>query len=448
MMPAGEPLAARMRPRDLDEFVGQPHIVGAGRVLRKAMDAGQLPSMILWGPPGTGKTTLAAIGAKHAKARFVAISAVSSGVQELRKLIDEARKLRQLTDQRTVLFIDEIHRFNKAQQDVVLPYVENGDVVLLGATTENPSFEVNSALLSRSRVITLKPLTEDEVRMIVRRALSDERGLGGKVSLANDAEDALVAVSNGDARVALNALELAADAATAGPDGMRSVGLEEIREALQRRSLLYDRAGDQHYDTISAFIKSVRGSDPDASLYWLMRMIDAGEDPMFIARRIVILAGEDVGLADPQALVIASAAQQATHLIGYPEAYYPLAEATVYLALAPKSDSLKRGLGELQRDLAETRADPVPLHLRNAPTRLMAELGYGQGYRYAHDYEGHVAPDETYLPDSLAGRRYYVPTELGAEADLRARLEALRRSVRRGGPARTGDTSESRPGSD
>ena len=437
-----------MRPRDLDEFVGQPHIVGAGRVLRKAMDAGQLPSMILWGPPGTGKTTLAAIGAKHAKARFVAISAVSSGVQELRKLIDEARKLRQLTDQRTVLFIDEIHRFNKAQQDVVLPYVENGDVVLLGATTENPSFEVNSALLSRSRVITLKPLTEDEVRMIVRRALSDERGLGGKVSLANDAEDALVAVSNGDARVALNALELAADAATVGPDGMRSVGLEEIREALQRRSLLYDRAGDQHYDTISAFIKSVRGSDPDASLYWLMRMIDAGEDPMFIARRIVILAGEDVGLADPQALVIASAAQQATHLIGYPEAYYPLAEATVYLALAPKSDSLKRGLGELQRDLAETRADPVPLHLRNAPTRLMAELGYGQGYRYAHDYEGHVAPDETYLPDSLAGRRYYVPTELGAEADLRARLEALRRSVRRGGPARTGDTSESRPGSD
>jgi len=437
-----------MRPRDLDEFVGQPHIVGAGRVLRKAMDAGQLPSMILWGPPGTGKTTLAAIGAKHAKARFVAISAVSSGVQELRKLIDEARKLRQLTDQRTVLFIDEIHRFNKAQQDVVLPYVENGDVVLLGATTENPSFEVNSALLSRSRVITLKPLTEDEVRMIVRRALSDERGLGGKVSLANDAEDALVAVSNGDARVALNALELAADAATAGPDGMRSVGLEEIREALQRRSLLYDRAGDQHYDTISAFIKSVRGSDPDASLYWLMRMIDAGEDPMFIARRIVILAGEDVGLADPQALVIASAAQQATHLIGYPEAYYPLAEATVYLALAPKSDSLKRGLGELQRDLAETRADPVPLHLRNAPTRLMAELGYGQGYRNAHDYEGHVAPDETYLPDSLAGRRYYVPTELGAEADLRARLEALRRSVRRGGPARTGDTSESRPGSD
>ena len=448
MVTRGEPLAARMRPRDLEEFVGQSHIVGPGRVLRKAMDAGQLPSMILWGPPGTGKTTLAAIGAKHAKAHFVGISAVSSGVQELRKLIDDARKLRQLTDQRTVLFIDEIHRFNKAQQDVVLPYAENGDVILLGATTENPSFEVNSALLSRSRVFTLKPLTEDEVRSIVRRALAEERGLGGTVELDSDAENALVAVSNGDARVALNALELAADAASAdAAHGKRRVGLEEIREALQRRSLLYDRAGDQHYDTISAFIKSVRGSDPDAALYWLMRMIDAGEDPMFVARRIVILAGEDVGLADPQALVIASAAQQATHLIGYPEAYYPLAEATVYLALAPKSDSLKRGLGDLQHDLAETRADPVPLHLRNAPTRLMAELGYGRGYKYAHDYEGHVAPDETYLPESLAGRRYYVPTELGVEAQLRERLEALRRNVTRTTPARTGDTSGPRPGS-
>jgi putative ATPase len=437
-----------MRPRDLGEFVGQQHIVGPGRVLRKAIDAGQLPSMILWGPPGTGKTTLAAIGARHAKARFVAISAVSSGVSELRKIIEDSRKLRQLTDQRTVLFIDEIHRFNKAQQDVVLPYVENGDVVLLGATTENPSFEVNSALLSRSRVFTLKPLTEDDVREIVRRALVDERGLAGTVILATDAEDALVAVSNGDARVALNALELAADASAPEPDGRRGVGLDAIREALQRRSLLYDRAGDQHYDTISAFIKSVRGSDPDAALYWLMRMIDAGEDPMFIARRIVILAGEDVGLADPQALVIASAAQQATHLIGMPEAYYPLAEATVYLSLAPKSDSLKRGLGELQHDLAETRADPVPLHLRNAPTRLMAELGYGQGYKYAHDFEGHVAPDETYLPESLEGRRYYVPTDLGAEAALRRRLDDLRRSVRRTDRPRTGDTPEERRGSD
>ncbi len=437
-----------MRPRDLAEFVGQPHLVGEGRVLRKAIDAGQLPSMILWGPPGTGKTTLAAIAAKKANARFLAISAVSSGVAELRKLIEEARKLRQLTGQRSVLFIDEIHRFNKAQQDVVLPYVENGDVILLGATTENPSFEVNSALLSRSRVYTLQPLSEEEVRAIVRRAMTDERGLAGGVSLASDGEDALVAVSNGDARVALNALELAADATAPGADGLRTIRLPDIREALQRRSLLYDRAGDQHYDTISAFIKSVRGSDPDAALYWLMRMIDAGEDPMFIARRIVILAGEDIGLADPQALVIASAAQQATHLIGFPEGWFPLAEATVYLSLAPKSDSLKRGLGELQHDLAETRADPVPLHLRNAPTPLMARLGYGKDYKYAHDYEDHVAPDTSYLPESLQGRRYYVPTDLGAEAKLKTRLESLRRSVRGTDPARTEGTSVPRPGAD
>src|SRR5438445_9779130 len=292
-MASAQPLAARMRPRDLAEFVGQPHLVGEGRVLRKAIDAGQLPSMILWGPPGTGKTTLAAIAAKKANARFVAISAVSSGVAELRKLIDESRKLHQLTGQRSVLFIDEIHRFNKAQQDVVLPYVENGDMILLGATTENPSFEVNSALLSPSRVFTLKPLTEDEIRTIVRRALADERGLGGTVALTKEADDGLVAVSNGDARVALNALELATDAAVPGADGKRPVGLEEIRDAMQRRSLLYDRAGDQHYDTISAFIKSVRGSDPDAALYWLMRMIDAGEDPSFIAGRIVLHPAED-----------------------------------------------------------------------------------------------------------------------------------------------------------
>ncbi len=438
------PLAARMRPRDLDEFVGQQHLVGEGRVLRRAMDAGQLPSMILWGPPGTGKTTLAAIAAKRARARFVAVSAVSSGVAELRKVIEESRKLRQISEQRTVLFIDEIHRFNKAQQDVVLPYVENGDVILIGATTENPSFEVNSALLSRSRVYVLQPLGEEDVRTIVRRALGDERGLAARARVSGEAEDALVAVSNGDVRVALNALELAADAT----GGDREITLDDIREALQRRSLLYDRAGDQHYDTISAFIKSVRGSDPDAALYWLMRMIDAGEDPMFIARRIVILAGEDVGLADPQALVIASAAQQAAHLIGLPEAYYPLAEAAVYCALAPKSDSLKRGLGELQRDLAETRADPVPLHLRNAPTGLMKQLGYGKDYQYAHDFAGHVAPDETYLPDSLRERRYYVPTDLGAEAELKRRLEALRRSAQGAGRARTGDTSAAKPATD
>ncbi len=435
VLAAGSPLAARMRPRDLDEYVGQAHLVGPGRILRRAIDAGQLPSMVFWGPPGTGKTTLAAIAARRAKARFMPLSAVASGVADLRRIIEEARELRSATGERTVLFIDEIHRFNKAQQDAVLPAVENGDVILIGATTENPSFEVISALLSRSRVFTLKPLTEDDVRVIVRRSLADERGLAGKARLDEDAEDALVVISNGDARIALNTLELAADAS---PDG--HVTLAAVKEALQRRSLVYDRQGDAHYDTISAFIKSVRGSDPDGSLYWLMRMIDSGEDPLFIARRLVILAAEDVGLGDPQALVIASSAQQAVHLIGMPEGYYPLAEATVYLALAPKSDSIKRARTALEHDLENTRADPVPLHLRNAPTQLMKKLDYGKGYRYAHDAPGHFDPDEAFLPASLAGHVYYEPTDLGAEAALKKRLEGLR-SARSEARTRRGDTS-------
>ena len=443
-----KPLAARVRPSDLDAFVGQEHLVGPGRVLRKAIDAGQLPSMILWGPPGTGKTTLAAIAAHRAKARFVGLSAVSAGVPDVRRVIEEARELRRAGRERTVLFIDEIHRFNKAQQDAVLPFVEEGDVTLIGATTENPSFEVISALLSRTRVFVLHPLGEDEIRLIVTRALADPRGLGGSVALAADAMDALVVVANGDARVALNALELAADASAPNEQGLRHVTLAAVKEALQRRSLVYDRAGDAHYDTISAFIKSVRGSDADAALYWLMRMIDAGEDPMFIARRLVILAGEDIGLADPQALVLASAAQQAVHLIGMPEGYFPLAEATVYLALAPKSDSVKRAYGALAADLEGTRADPVPLHLRNAVTGLMRGLGYGKGYRYAHDRPEHFDPEETFLPESLRGRRYYEPTELGAERELKARLEALRRSVRAAARPRTGNTSAERRASD
>jgi putative ATPase len=424
-----KPLAARVRPRDLDEYVGQPHLVGPGRVLRKAIDAGQVPSMILWGPPGTGKTTLAAIAARRANARFVALSAVSAGVADLRRVMEEARELRGASGERTVMFIDEIHRFNKAQQDAVLPFVEDGIVTLIGATTENPSFEVISALLSRSRVFVLQPLSEDDVRLIVERAIADPRGLNGTVTVAPDALDSLVVVANGDARVALNTVELASDAAAPDPQGVRHVDLAAVKDALQRRSLVYDRAGDAHYDTISAFIKSLRGSDPDAALYWLVRMIDAGEDPMFIARRLVILAAEDVGLADPQALVIASAAQQAVHLIGLPEGYFPLAEASVYLALAPKSDSIKRAAGALTADIEGTRADPVPLHLRNAVTGLMRGLGYGKGYRYAHDKPEHFDPEETFLPDSLKGRRYYEPTDLGAEARLKARVEEIRRSV-------------------
>ncbi len=418
-----QPLAARVRPRDLDEFLGQEHLVGEGRVLRRAIEAGRLPSMILWGPPGSGKTTLARIAAQRAGARFVPIQAVSAGVADLRRAIAEALEVRRATAQQTVLFIDEIHRFNKAQQDAVLPHVENGDVTLIGATTENPSFEVISALLSRSRVYVLTPLTDDHVRTVVDRALADpERGLGGRIAIDDDAKEFLVRAANGDARVGLNALELAAASS-------QHLTLPQVQDALQRRSLLYDRAGDQHYDTISAFIKSVRGSDPDAALYWLVRMIDAGEDPMFIARRIVILAAEDVGLADPKALVVASAAQQATHLIGYPEAYYPLAEATLYLAAAPKSDSVKRAYAQVSEDIEHTRVDPVPLHLRNAVTGLMASLGYGRDYKYAHDRPDHFAADETFLPDSLRGRRYYEPTDLGAEAKIKARLEELRKRV-------------------
>jgi putative ATPase len=445
---AHRPLAARMRPRDLDEFLGQEHLVGERRVLRKSIESGHLPSMILWGPPGSGKTTLAEIMARRIGARFVAIQAVSAGVADLRRSIEEALRLRRGTGQPTVLFIDEIHRFNKAQQDAVLPHVERGDIVLVGATTENPSFEVISALLSRSRVYVLKPLSDEHVATIVDRALADaDRGLGGRVTLEPNAREFLVNAANGDARVALNTIELAA----ATTD---RITIDHVRDALQRRTLLYDRAGDQHYDTISAYIKSVRGSDPDAALYWLVRMIDAGEDPMFIARRLVILAAEDVGLADPQGLVVAAAAQQAVHLIGMPEGYFPLAEATLYLAAAPKSDSVKRAYASVAEDIEQTRAEPVPLHLRNAPTGLMASLGYGRGYRYAHDRPDHFAPDETFLPANLAGRRYYDPTDQGAEARIKARVEELRRRVdeaRRSGQgtdrARTGDKGEGPPGS-
>ena len=418
------PLAARMRPRTFDDFVGQEHIIGPDTVLRKAIESDQLPSIILWGPPGTGKTSLAFLVAATTKSHFSPVSAVASGVADLRRIGAEAQERLGMHGQRTVLFVDEIHRFNKAQQDVILPYVEDGTLVLIGATTENPSFEVVSPLLSRSRVFTLKPLTEGQVEDILRSAMADaERGLGGiRPELDDEAMGALLILSNGDARVALNGLELAASATGADEEGVRRVSVAAIEDAMQQRALLYDKAGDQHYDTISAFIKSVRGSDPDAAIYWLARMVEAGEAPLFIARRLVILASEDVGMADPQALSVAMAAQQAVHFVGMPEGRIPLAEATVYLATAPKSNSAYRAIDAALDDVRKTRNEPVPLHLRNPVTGLMRESGYGKEYKYSHDYEGHFSPMEN-LPPSLKGRRYYTPGDQGYEPEVADRLK-------------------------
>ena len=418
------PLAERMRPRTFDEFVGQQQVVGSDRVLFRAIAAGRLPSFILWGPPGTGKTTLARLVATVTQAAFEPVSAVTSGVADLRRIVAEARDRRGMHGQATILFVDEIHRFNKAQQDVILPHVEDGTVTLIGATTENPSFEVIAPLLSRSRVFALQSLTPEEVEAIVNRAAEDhERGLGEmNVSVAADAMSHLVNIANGDARVALNALETAAYATAPDADGgTRLIDLDTIADALQRRSPMYDKAGDSHYDTISAFIKSVRGSSPDGALYWLARMIESGEDPLFIARRLVILASEDIGLADPQALTVAVAAQQAVHFIGMPEGRIPLAEATVYLATAPKSNTAYAALNEAMADVRRLPNDPVPLHLRNAVTGMMHQMGYGKDYKYSHDYEGHFAPQE-YLPPQLQNRRYYHPGVEGAEKEIAERL--------------------------
>ena len=424
-LPSDLPLAARMRPRNFDEFVGQDHLVGEGRVLRKSIEADQLPSMILWGPPGSGKTTLGYVIANVTKSHFSPLSAVNAGVADLRRIVNEARRRRRLTGQRTILFIDEIHRFNKTQQDVILPYAENGVVILIGATTENPSFEVISALLSRCRVFSLNSLTDAEVRLIVERAIKDEdRGLGKfNVELDEDALRHLVVMSNGDARVALNALEMATQATAPDADGRRRLSLKTIEEALQHRALLYDKAGDQHYDLISALHKSLRGSDPDAALYWLGRMLEAGEDPLYIVRRLVRFASEDVGMADPQALVVAVAAQQAVHFIGMPEGNLALAEAVTYLATAPKSNSLYEAYSKVQQDVERSRNEPVPLHLRNPVTKLMHNSGYGKDYKYAHDYPGHFVEQQN-LPDMLQGKRYYSPSDQGYEKEIRARIEA------------------------
>jgi putative ATPase len=422
--PGAAPLAARMRPRSLEEFVGQEHLVGPGRILRRLVDSGELASVVLYGPPGTGKTTLARILAQSARAHFETLNAVTSGAADIRRVAQEAHDRLRFHRQRTVVFVDEIHRFNRAQQDLLLPHVEDGTLVLVGATTENPFFALNSTLVSRVRILRLEPLSPEEIRRIVQRALQDsERGLGRlAVELEPQALEHLVHACGGDARVALNALEVAVTTTAPGPDGVRRVGLEAVVEALQRPVLRYDREGDQHYDTVSAFIKSMRGSDPDAAVYWLVRMLEAGEDPRFVARRMVIHAAEDVGLADPTALLVATAAAHAVEYVGMPEAQIPLAEAAIYIACAPKSNAVVRALARAREDVRTHTPEPVPAHLRDSSYPGAVRLGHGQGYRYPHDYPGGFV-EQDYLPEGLRGRVYYEPTDRGLEATLRQRLQ-------------------------
>lgn len=428
---AGEwvPLAERMRPTTLEDVIGQQHLLGEGRFLRGLIDQGALRSLILWGPPGTGKTTLARLYAEAVGATFVSMSAVLSGVKQVREAIEGARLRGAMEGQRTVVFIDEIHRFNRSQQDALLPHVEQGTITLVGATTENPSFEVNAALLSRARVLQLHALSEDELGALIDRTwTAGERGLGPTPpELPEPSRAALIASAGGDARGLLNTLEVAADlaahAAPAGQAGVISPAL--VEEALQKKTVLYDKSGDQHYQVVSAFIKSLRGSDPDAALFWMIRMLEAGEDPLFILRRMVIFASEDIGNADPRALSVAIAATESFRLIGLPEGVLPMTQAATYLATAPKSNAVLMAYGRARKDVLEHGSLPVPRHLVNAATAMMKQMGYGRGYRYPHNYDGHYVVEE-YLPDRLRGRRYYEPSESGHEKTLAERLARWR----------------------
>ncbi|WP_020675590.1 replication-associated recombination protein A [Geopsychrobacter electrodiphilus] len=415
------PLAERMRPRSLAEVVGQQHLLAKGKLLRKLIETDQLGSLIFWGPPGTGKTSLGQVIANTTRSRFVFFSAVLGSIKDVREILTEAKHQRAYYSRRTLLFVDEIHRFNKAQQDAFLPAVEKGEITLIGATTENPSFEVNSALLSRSRVFVLEPLDPPAIKLLIQRALSEERGLAANnLQIAEDALEFLADQAAGDARVALGALEVAA-AATTGT----TIDLTLAQESLQKKALLYDKGAEEHYNVISAFIKSMRGSDPDAALYWLARMIEAGEDPLFIVRRMVIFASEDIGNADPRALQLAMAVQQAVHFVGLPEARINLAQGVTYLATAPKSNASYVGIKQAQAEVRNSGSLPVPKHIRNAPTSLMKELDYGKGYKYAHDHLGGVAAQQ-HLPEKLQGTVFYRPTDRGYEKLIGERMAFIR----------------------
>ena len=428
MVRSEAPLADRMRPRTLEEFVGQEHLLGQGKVLRQAIESDHLPSMILWGPPGSGKTTLAMIIASTTGARFIAFSAVLAGVKEIKEVVKEANDEWMYRKRKTILFVDEIHRFNKAQQDAFLPHVEKGTIVLIGATTENPSFEVISPLLSRTKVFTLNSLKEEETEEILKRGLKDqERGLGKySTEIEPDVIRGICRMANGDARAGLNTLEMVVLATPPDSRGIRLIRQKDLEEVLQRKAFLYDKSGEEHYNIISALHKSLRGSDPDAALYWLGRMLDAGEDPLYIARRMIRFASEDIGMADPQALQVAVAAMDAFHFIGLPEGNLALAQAAVYLATAPKSNALYLAYQKVEKDIREVENMPVPFHIRNAPTSLMKDLGYGKDYKYPHDYPEHFV-EEDYLPDNLKGRTYYQPTQQGFEREIKRRLEYWRK---------------------